>query len=83
MALLQNFCHFRVFIFEYRVQNENPKITENSYFWVYKVQMNVDLFFGHSFKLLSPKAEIYKIDFNLINLDLDELEALKRQIPGT
>ena len=43
--------------------------------------MNVDLFFDHYFKFLSTKTEIYKSDFNPINLD--GLEALKGQIPGT
>ena len=43
--------------------------------------MNVDLLFDHYFKFLSTEAEIYKSDFNLINLD--GLEALTRQIPGT
>ena len=42
--------------------------------------MNMDLFFDHYFKFLRTKTEIYKSDFNLINLD--GLEALKRQIPG-
>ena len=42
--------------------------------------MNVDLFFDHYFKFLRTKTEIYKSDFNLINLD--GLEALKNQIPG-
>ena len=42
--------------------------------------MNVDLFFNLYFKFLRTKTEIYKSDFNLINLD--GLEALKRQIPG-
>ena len=53
---------------------------ENPYFWVYNDQINVDLFFDHYFKFLRIKTEIYKSDFNLINLD--GLEALKRQIPG-
>ena len=42
--------------------------------------MNVDLFFDHYFKFLRTKTEIYKSDFNLINLD--GLEGLKRQILG-
>ena len=42
--------------------------------------MNVDLFFNLYFKFLRTKTEIYKSDFNLINLD--GLEALKRQITG-
>ena len=29
MVHLQNFCDFRIFVFEYRAQNENPEITEN------------------------------------------------------
>ena len=43
--------------------------------------MNVDQFFDHYFNFLSTKTEIYKNEFNLINLD--GLEVLKRQIPGT
>ena len=43
--------------------------------------MNVELLFDHYFKFLSTKTEIYKSDFNPINLD--GLEALKGQIPGT
>ena len=81
MAFLQNFRDFRVSVFENRAQNENPEITENPYFWVYKIQMNVELLFDHYFKFLSTKTEIYKSDFNPINLD--GLEALKGQIPGT
>ena len=42
--------------------------------------MNVEMFFVHYFKFLRTKTEIYKCDFKLI--DLDRLEALKRQIPG-
>ena len=56
MAFLSNFRDFRVFVFGYFVfsvisefsflaQNENPEITENLYFWFYKAQMNVDMFF--------------------------------------
>ena len=40
----------------------------------------MDLFFDHYFKFLRTKTETYKSDFSLINLDA--LEALKRQIPG-
>ena len=81
MAFLLNFRDFRLFVFEYRAQNENLEITKNPYFWVHNVQMNADLFFDHYFKFLRTKIEIYKSDFNLINLD--GLEAIKRQIPGT
>ena len=82
MVFLKNFRDFRVFVFVYRAQNENPEILENLYFWVCKAQMNVDLFFDHYFlTFLSIKIEIYKNEFNLINLD--GLEALKRQITAT
>ena len=43
--------------------------------------MNVDLFFDHYFNFFSTKTKIYKNKFNLINLD--RLEALKRQAPHT
>ena len=60
MAFLQNFCDFRVFVFRYRAQNENPEITENVYFWIYKVQMDVNLCFDHYFNFLSVKTETNK-----------------------
>ena len=41
----------------------------------------MDLFFDHYFNFLSAKTKINKIKLNLINLD--GLEALKRQIYGT
>ena len=81
MAFLQNFLDFRVFVFGYRSQNEKPEITENLYFWVYKVQMHMDLFFDNYFNFLGVKTKINKNLLNLINLD--GLEALKRQTPGT
>ena len=55
-----NFRDFRVFVFGYRAQNENPKITENFNFWVYKAQMSVDLIFHHYFNFLSVKTDITK-----------------------
>ena len=76
-----NFRDFLVFAFWYRAQNENPEITENLYIWVYKVQIHVDLVFAHYFNFLSAKVEINKSELNLINLD--GLEALKRQISST
>ena len=81
MAFLQNFLDFRVFVFGYRSQTKKPEITENLYFWVYKVQMHMDLFFDHYFNFLGVKTTINKNLLNLINLD--GLEALKRQTPGT
>ena len=42
--------------------------------------MNVDLFFDHYFNFLSTKTEIYKNEFNLINLDRSEVF---KQITGT
>ena len=76
-----NFCDFQVFIFGYRAQNENPEITENLYFGVYKVQVHMDLCFDHYFNFLTAKTKTNKNEFHLINLD--GLEALKRQTPGT
>ena len=60
MAFLQNFRDFRVFIFGYRPQNKNLEVTENLYFWVYKVQMHMNLFFDHSFNFLSAKTKTKK-----------------------
>ena len=57
MAFLQNFRNFRVFVFGYSPQNENLEITENLYFWVYKVQMHMNLFFDHSFDFLTDKTK--------------------------
>ena len=76
-----DFGDFRVFVFGYRPQNENPEITENLYFWVCKVQMHMNLFFDNFFNVLGAKTEINKSELNLINLD--GLEAVKRQLLGT
>ena len=81
MAFLQNFLDFRVFVFGYRSQNEKPEITENLYFWVYKVLMHMDLFFDDYFNFLGAKNKIDKSALDLINLD--GLEAFQRQTPGT
>ena len=43
--------------------------------------MHMDLFFDHYFNFLGAKTKINKNLLNLINLD--GLEALKRQTPGT
>ena len=75
-----NFRDFPVFIFGYSLQNESSEITENLYFWVYKVQMDMDLFFHLYFNFQSVKTEINKSNnkrLNLINLEWSE--ALKRQ----
>ena len=63
-----NFRDFRVFIFGYRGQNENPENKENLFFCVYNVQMHVDLLFDHYFNILGDKTEINKTELNLINL---------------
>ena len=60
MAFLQNFHDLQDFVFGYRAQNENPEITENLYFWIYKVQIHVDLLFDHYFNILSLKTGINK-----------------------
>ena len=80
MAFLQNFRNFQVFVFGYRPQNENPEIMENLYFWIYNVQMYVDLFFDLYFKFLSVKTEINKKNNKRLNLtNLEGSDALKRQ----
>ena len=80
-GLFVEFPWFPGFRFWVQGSKRKPKITDNLYFWVYKVQMNVDLFFGHYFNFLSTKTKIYKYKFNFINLD--RLEALKRQALGS
>ena len=60
LQLLMNFRDFQVFVFRYRSPNENPEITENFYFWFYKAQINVDLFYDHYFNFLSVQTDITK-----------------------
>ena len=60
LRFLTNFRDFWVFVFGYRSQNENPEITENLYFLVYK------LCFDHYFSCLSVKTDISKNRLNLI-----------------
>ena len=79
MPFLWNFHDFRVFVFGYRAPNENPEITENFYFWIYKVQMHVDLFFDHNFNFLNVKTEKNK---NMLT-NLEGLESFERQKYGT
>ena len=81
MAFLWNFPDFRVYFFGYRPQNDYPEIMENLCFWVYKVQMHMNLFFDHYFNFLSAKTKINKNVLSLINVD--GLEAFKRQTPDT
>ena len=84
MAFLLNFRDFRLFVFGYRAQNKNPEIMENSYFWIYKVQMHVDLFFHHYFNFLSVKTEINDNNNKRLKLpNLEGLEYLERQKYGT
>ena len=84
LGFLMNFRDFWVFVFGYRPQNENPEITENLYFWVCKVEMDVDPFLYLYFNFLSVKTEIkknYNKRLNFINLKGSK--ALKRQIAAT
>ena len=86
-GLFVGFRDFKVFVFEYRAQNENPEITANPYFWVHKVEMNVDLFFEHYFKFFRTKTEPpppKKNKQNRLKLtNLKRLESLERQKCGT
>ena len=61
-----NSRYFRVFVFRYRAQNENSKITEDLYFLVYNTAMHVDLCFDHYFNCLSIETDINKKVLNLI-----------------
>ena len=74
---LMNSRDFRVFVFGYKVYNENPEITENLYFVVYNTPMHVDLFFDHSFNCLSENY----INKNRLNLIYSEgSKAFKTQL---
>ena len=68
LGFLMNFRDFRVFVFRYRPQKRNSEIKKNVYFWFYKGQMDMNLFFDHYFNFLSAKTQINK-KVNLINLD--------------
>ena len=81
MAFLQNFRDFQVFVFGYRAQSENTKITENLYFRIYNAQIHVDLFFDHYFYYLKVKTDINKNELNLICPM--ESKAFKTQISAT
>ena len=85
VTVLWRFCKISTIsefsFFGYRPQNENLEFTENLYFFVCKVRMSLNLFFDHYFNFLSAKTKIKKKELNLINLD--GLEALKRETPGT
>ena len=78
LGFLTNFRFFRVFVFGYRAQNENPEITENLYFLVYNTPMHVDLCFDHYFNCLSVKTDKNKNGLNLI--DSERSKALKTQL---
>ena len=73
-----NFRDFRVFVFGYRVYNENPEITENLYFLVYNTPMHVNLCFDPYFNCLSVKIDKNKNGLNLI--DSEESKAFKIQL---
>ena len=68
LGFLMNFRDFRVFVFRCRPQKRNSEIKKNVYFWFYKGQMDMNLFFDHYFNFLSAKTQINK-KVNLINLD--------------
>ena len=64
ILVLWRFCRIPVIsefsFLDKKAQNENPEITENFYFWIYEVQMHVDLFFDHYFNFLNVKTQIIK-----------------------
>ena len=56
------------------------EITESLYFWIYRVQMHVDLFFNHYFNFLSIKTEVNKQKKSRLSLtNLEEPKSLERQ----
>ena len=57
LVFFMNIGDFRVLVFGYRPENENPEITDNLYFWVYIVSTHVDLFFDHYFNFLGAKSK--------------------------
>ena len=81
LEFLLNFRDFRVFVFGYRAQNENPEITEKFYFFIYQVQIHVDLFFDYYFSFLSVNTEINNKNkkHRLKLANLEELHSLERQ----
>ena len=85
ITVLSRFCRISVIsecsFLGIGLKTKNLKITENLYFWVYKVQMHLNLFYHHFFNFLNAKTKINKSVVNLINLD--GLEAFKKQTPGT
>ena len=51
------FRDFRVFVFGYRAQNENPKTTENHYFGVIKLKcMRISFMITNSINLEKSEA---------------------------
>ena len=60
------FPWFPSFSFWVQGSKRNPEITENLYFWVYRVQMGVDLCFDHYFHCLSVKTDRSKNRLNWI-----------------
>ena len=77
-GFLMNFRDFRVFVFGYRVYNENLEITENLYFLVYNTPMHVNLCFDYYFNCLSVKTDKNKNGLNLI--DSEGSKAFKTQL---
>lgn len=69
-----------IFVFCYRTQKHNLKITGNLFWGVYKVQMHVDLFFDDYFNFLSIKTEINRDGLNLKKLEGSEV--LKTWLPA-
>ena len=70
-GFLMGFRDFRVFVFGYRAQNENPETTENHYFWVIMMKC---MWIWWVSKMILAKTN---------SINLERSEALKRQIPAT
>ena len=66
------FMLFPSFAYGYVTQNENPEITENLYFEVYKAQIHVDLYFDHYFNFLSVKTDKNEQGLDTINVEVSK-----------
>ena len=78
-GLLMGFRDLRVFVFAYRAQNENPETTENHYFWATKLKCMWICFTITILTFWVSKMALAKMN----SINLERLEALKRQIPAT
>ena len=78
LGFLMGFRDFRVFVFGYMAQNENPETTENHYFWVMKLKYMWICFMITILTFWVSKMALGKTN----SINLERLETLKSQIPA-